>query len=62
MSSAVVAATGDLRGIVAGVLLVAFIALCVWAYSGRRRQAFAEAAALPLEEDRPAKVDAGERQ
>jgi cytochrome c oxidase cbb3-type subunit 4 len=45
------AGTGVLRGIVAGVLLVAFTALWLWAYSARRRPAFEEVARLPLEDD-----------
>ena len=51
MSPAMVAGTGILRGVVAGVLLVAFLALWLWAYSGRRRPAFDAAARLPLEDD-----------
>ncbi len=33
-------------------LLVVFVAIVVWAWSGRRKQDFAEAANLPLEDDR----------
>jgi cytochrome c oxidase cbb3-type subunit 4 len=33
------------------VILVVFIAIVVWAWSGKRRQAFDEAARLPLEDD-----------
>lgn len=33
------------------VMMVAFIALIVWAWSGKRRRAFDEAARLPLEDD-----------
>ncbi len=51
MSPEMIAGTGVLRGIVAGVLLVAFVALWLWAYSGRRRPAFDAAARLPLEDD-----------
>ncbi len=32
-------------------MLIAFVALIVWAWSGKRRRAFDEAARLPLEED-----------
>ena len=32
-------------------MLVAFVALIVWAWSGKRRRAFDEAARLPLEDD-----------
>jgi cytochrome c oxidase cbb3-type subunit 4 len=33
------------------VMFVAFIVLIVWAWSGKRRRAFDEAARLPLEDD-----------
>ncbi len=51
MSPAVMAGTGILRGVVAGILLIAFLALWLWAYSARRRNAFDAAAQLPLEDD-----------
>ncbi len=51
MSPEMIAGTGILRGVVAGVLLVAFVALWVWAYSGRRRPAFEAVERLPLEDD-----------
>jgi cytochrome c oxidase cbb3-type subunit 4 len=51
MSPEVLAGTGILRGVVAGVLLVAFVTLWLWAYSGRRRPMFDAAAQLPLEDD-----------
>jgi len=51
MSPEMMAGTGILRGVVAGILLVAFLALWVWAYSGRRRSAFEAASRLPLEDD-----------
>ena len=51
MSPEMVAWTGILRGAVAAVLLVAFIGLWLWAYSGRRRAMFDSAALLPLEDD-----------
>ncbi len=41
------------RGLITLVLLVAFIGMVFWAYSGKRRRDFAEAARLPLE-DTPA--------
>jgi cytochrome c oxidase cbb3-type subunit 4 len=44
-------ATGILRGVVAGVLFAAFLALWLWAYSARRKPRFEAAARLPLEED-----------
>lgn len=39
------------RGIVTGVLLVLFLALIVWAWSGKRRAPFDAAAREPLQED-----------
>ncbi len=42
---------GMVRGILAAVLFAAFIALCFWAWSSKRRADFAAMAALPLEED-----------
>ena len=40
-----------LRGIMTAVLVVAFVAIAVWAYSARRRSTFDALARLPLEED-----------
>jgi len=42
----------DLRGLLTAVTLFAFIGLCVWAWSSRRKVDFEASAALPLEEDR----------
>jgi len=33
------------------VLLVVFVGIVLWAWSGRRKQAFDEAAHMPLEDD-----------
>ncbi|MFV0276890.1 MAG: cbb3-type cytochrome oxidase subunit 3 [Parahaliea sp.] len=41
----------DLRGLSTLLLLVSFIGLCIWAYSGKRRAAFDEAAQLPFADD-----------
>jgi len=41
----------DLRGLLTAILLIAFIALWVWAWSSRRKVDFDAQAALPLEED-----------
>ena len=41
----------DLRGISTALVMVAFIALCVWAYSGKRKKSFDEAAGLPFADD-----------
>ena len=51
MSPEMMAGTGILRGVVAGVLLVAFIGLWLWAYSARRRPLFEAVSHLPLEDD-----------
>lgn len=40
---------GLLRGIFTVVLLVLFIGICFWAYSGRQKATFDAAAQLPLE-------------
>jgi cytochrome c oxidase cbb3-type subunit 4 len=42
---------GILRGLTTVLAMLAFIAVCVWAYSRRRQRKFDEAAQLPLEED-----------
>ena len=39
------------RGLLTAVLLFAFIGLCIWAWSARRKAEFDAAAAMPLEED-----------
>jgi cytochrome c oxidase cbb3-type subunit 4 len=51
MSPEVMAGTGVLRGVIAAVLFVLFIALWLWAYSSRRRALFDTMAQLPLEDD-----------
>jgi len=51
MSPEMIAGTGIVRGVVAAVLLVAFMSLWLWAYSHRRRAMFDSAARLPLEDD-----------
>jgi cytochrome c oxidase cbb3-type subunit IV len=43
---------GLVRGLLTAILFAAFIALCFWAWSGKRRQDFADAAQLPLEDER----------
>ncbi len=42
---------GFLHGIWTATLLAVFAAIVVWAWSGRRKRDFEEAARLPLEED-----------
>jgi cytochrome c oxidase cbb3-type subunit 4 len=44
---------GLVRGLLTAILFVAFMALWYWAWSSGRRQDFAAAARLPLEEDHP---------
>ena len=41
----------DLRGLSTAFLMVAFIALCIWAYSKKRKKAFDEAANLPFADE-----------
>lgn len=42
---------GTFRGVITIVLIVAFIGLVFWAYSGRRRAEFEAAAQMPLEDE-----------
>ena len=44
---------GFLHGLWTALLLVSFAAIVAWAWSGRRKRDFDEAARLPLEEDEP---------
>lgn len=44
---------GTLSGIVTALLILMFIGVIAWAWNGRRRKDFEEAARLPLDEDRP---------
>ena len=41
----------DLRGLSTALLLFAFIGLCFWAYSSKRKKAFDEAANLPFADE-----------
>lgn len=50
---------GILRGLFTLVMLVLFVGICAWAYSGRRRSDFEAAARLPLgPDDAPAPASA----
>lgn len=49
----------DLRSIFTVLVFLAFIGIVVWAYSSKRKQAFDEAANLPLDDDEP--VDRGDK-
>jgi len=40
-----------LRGIATGLALIAFIGVCIWAWSSKRKGAFEEAANLPFDDD-----------
>ena len=43
----------DLRSLYTVVTFVVFLAIVWWAYSGKRKQAFEEAALLPFTDDEP---------
>jgi cytochrome c oxidase cbb3-type subunit 4 len=40
-----------LRGLATLFVMIAFIGVCLWAYSSKRKNAFKEAANLPFAED-----------
>lgn len=42
---------GTLRGLGTVLIMVAFVVLLVWAYSGKRKSSFDEAAQLPFADD-----------
>src|SRR5438105_3313647 len=52
MSSEVESVAGLVRGFMAGLLLVMFVGLWIWAFAAKRRKSFESASRLPLEEDR----------
>ncbi len=39
------------------LMVITFIGILVWAWSGKRRKTFDEAAQMPLEDDIPARED-----
>lgn len=43
----------DLRTIMTVVAFLTFVGIVAWAYSGRRKHAFDEAARMALEDDEP---------
>lgn len=50
--------TGTFRGIITGLLILAFVGITWWAYSKRRKPDFDEAAQLPFaDDDEPANRD-----
>lgn len=40
-----------LSGLLTLIMMIAFVGICVWAYSSKRKQDFSEAERLPLEDD-----------
>lgn len=40
-----------LRGLATLFVMIAFIGICIWAYSGRRKSSFDEAANLPFADE-----------
>ena len=42
----------DLRGLSTLFLMIAFIGLCFWAYSSKRKETFDEAAQLPFADEK----------
>jgi cytochrome c oxidase cbb3-type subunit 4 len=53
---------GTLRGLFTVVMLVLFIAICFWAWSGRRKTTFDAAARMPLEPDELEEIDRSNHQ
>jgi len=41
------------------LLVIVFVGIVIWAWSGRRRERFEAAARLPLEDDTPATIRGG---
>jgi len=41
----------DLRGLSTAFLMIAFVGLCFWAYSRKRKRSFEEAANLPFADE-----------
>lgn len=50
----------DLRGLSTILVMVAFIGVCIWAYSRKRRKRFEEAANLPFADEDLARRSAEE--
>ena len=42
-----------LRGLATLFVLIAFVGICLWAYSSKRKKDFSEAAQLPFADDDP---------
>ena len=45
----------DLRALSTLFLFIAFVSLCIWAYSSKRKKTFDEAANLPFADEEPDK-------
>ena len=52
---------GTLRGIFTLIMLVLFVAICIWAFSTRRKGDFEAQGRVPLEPDELEDLDAGTR-
>ena len=50
-----------LRAALTLVCFVVFVGICIWAYGGKRRERFAEAARVPLLDEADTGIDAGAR-
>lgn len=51
----------DLRAIITVLAFASFIGIVAWAWSGRRKAAFEEAARLPLDEEMDGVISAGRK-
>ena len=51
---------GDWMGAATLLALIAFIGVCVWAFSDRRKAQFDEAAQLPFADEPPRATDRGD--
>ena len=41
-----------ISGIMTGLLLLTFIGICLWSWSGKRKEAFEQMANLPLDQEK----------
>ena len=51
----------DFRGLMTAVTMFAFLGICAWAWSKKRKNDFDAIAGLPLEEDRPLETHSEEK-
>lgn len=51
----------DFRGLLTALTMFAFLGVCAWAYSSKRKRDFETIADLPLEEDLPVSNGAEEK-